>query len=414
MYGTTNGELHGSGGMDARADYEFADRYINREQARHRFGPLADEYARYQLRGDPLADALVESFAKQGPEARGHFERWLETDRLPEGASQALVEFAEAVRTPPPWVDFRKMKLGALTCQRLGPAQMLILSAWSLINGYHSAAAVKPLSFTGRLDRSAYRRLAETGRFVTEVSQTDGMRRLSDGFKTTVRVRVLHAQVRRMLSLSPDWDLKAWGVPINQGDMAGTVIEFSLLLLAGAREMGFRFTHEESEAVVHLWRYVGHLSGVEPGLLEEFETEERGMRFAYLVKLVQPGPDQDSLDLANALRRVPGEAAMRIGGGRPADVRMARFMERYHDGLAWAFNGEAIATNLEIPNPGWRYAIYPTRAIVGTMERVRRLLPSGTSLAAKLGNAAIRKRVKEMLEGAEPDFEAKREPKSAA
>src|SRR5690606_16887053 len=136
----------------------------------------------------------------------------------------------------------------------------------------------------------------------------------------------------------------------------GTVIEFSLLVLRGAREMGFHFTHEESEALVHLWRYVGHLSGVEPGLLEEFETEERGSRFAYLVKLVQPGPDQDSLDLTRALRAVPGEAAMRIGGGRAFDVRMARFMERYHDGLAWAFNGEEIATNLEIPNASWRYA----------------------------------------------------------
>jgi hypothetical protein len=400
--------------MDTKAEYEFADRYINREQARHRYGPLADAYARFQLRGDPLADALVESFSAEGPRAREHFERWLETDRLPEGASAALAAFAEAMRTPPPWADFQKMKLGALTYQRLGPAQMLILSAWSLINGYHSAAAVKPLSFTGRLDRGAYRRLAETGRFVTEVSQTDGMRRFSDGFKTTVRVRVLHAQVRRMLSLSPEWDRRAWGVAINQADMAGTVIEFSLLLLRGARAMGFCFSREESEAVVHLWRYVGHVSGVDPRLLEEFETEERGTRFAYLVKLIQPGPDQDSLDLADALRRVPGEAALRIGGGRPADVRMARFMERYHDGLAWAFNGEEIATNLEIPNPSWRFAIYPTRIVIGTLERARRILPFGTPLMARLGNRAIRQRVKEMLEGAEPDFEAKRERERSA
>ena len=40
---------------------------------------------------------------------------------------------------------------------------------------------------------------------------------------------------------------------------------------------------------------------------------------------------------------------------------------------------------------------------------VRRALPFGTELMAKLGNAAIRKRVREMLEGQEPDFEAKRE-----
>lgn len=218
MMGTPNGEARSG-------DLDFADRYVNREQARHRYGPLADEYARAQLRGDPLADALVASFAEEGPRAREAFESWLETDRLPKGASEALAAFAESVRTPPPWADFRVMRLGQRTYQRLGPAQLMILSAWSLINGYHSAAAVKPLAFTGRLDRGAYRRLAETGRFVTEVSQLDGVRRFADGFKTTVRVRVLHAQVRRMLSLSPAWDTKAWGVPINQADMAGTVIE---------------------------------------------------------------------------------------------------------------------------------------------------------------------------------------------
>lgn len=390
-------------------DFEFADRYVNREQARHRYGPLADEYARYQLRGDPLADALVEAFAARGPSERARFEEWLETDRVPEGSSEALAAFAESLRTPPSWADFQRMKLGARTYQRVGPSGMLILSAWSLINGYHSAPAVKPLTFTGRLDYGAYRRLAETGRFVAEVAQIDGMRRFGEGFKTTVRVRVLHAQVRRMLQLSPTWDTKAWGTPINQADMAATVIEFSLLLLAGAREMGFHFEPEESEAVVHLWRYVGLVSGVDPKLLEEFETEERGARFARLVHLIQPGPDQDSLDLAHALRRVPGEAAMRLGRGGRLDLLRARFLERYHDGLAWAFNGEAICTNLEIPHASWRAAIYPTRAIVGALEGVRRALPFGTELMAKLGNAAIRKRVREMLEGQEPDFEAKRE-----
>src|SRR5690606_3049555 len=184
MYGPTKGALRE--GTGKASGLEFADRYVNREQARHRYGPLADAYARAQLRGDTLADALVESLASECPAGRARFERWLETDRLPEDASGALAAFAESLRPPPAWADFQKMKLGSLTYQRLGPAQMLILSAWSLINGYHSAAAVKPLSFTGRRDRGAYRRLAETGRFVTEVSQTDGVRRFSDGYKTTV------------------------------------------------------------------------------------------------------------------------------------------------------------------------------------------------------------------------------------
>jgi hypothetical protein len=48
-----------------------------------------------------------------------------------------------------------------------------------------------------------------------------------------VRVRLIHARVRHALSRSPAWRPDAWGAPINQYDMAGTVLLFSSKLFEG-------------------------------------------------------------------------------------------------------------------------------------------------------------------------------------
>ncbi|MBK6807312.1 MAG: hypothetical protein IPG81_00120 [Sandaracinaceae bacterium] len=44
---------------------EFVERYVNREQARRTYGPLADRYARFYLEADPVADALADAIAER-------------------------------------------------------------------------------------------------------------------------------------------------------------------------------------------------------------------------------------------------------------------------------------------------------------------------------------------------------------
>lgn len=390
---------------------ELPTRYVNREAARRRYGDLADRYASFLVLGDPLADAAIEALEPLG-RARSHALvraalAAADPARVPD-APEALVALIRHVSDPPYWIDPERMDLGARTCQRLGKAQLFVLSAWSLMNGYHCSAAVKPLAFTGQLDRMAPRRLAETGRFVTETCQVGGMRRDAEGFAIAVRVRLMHAMVRRMLLRSPRWDSAAWGTPINQADMLGTIISFSLLLLAGARQLGFRFSRDESEAVLHLWRYSGWVSGVDPWLLSHLSDEERGTRFAEMVKLIQPGPDEDSRALAAALRTVTTQVA------RPGyEQRLAPLVERYHDGLTWAFNGDEMASALAIPNRRWRHAIVPTRAVVRSMELARRLLPGGSRAMAAFGNWSVRSDVARMLAGEEPSFQPVRQLRTA-
>lgn len=382
------------------------ERYMHRDEARRRYGADADRYGRSMMATDPLADAVaaLDDELGRGP-TRAMLERALSQGigEVPNAPAALRALFAH-VDEVPRWVDRRALDLGATTYQRLGAAGPLILSAWGLMNGYYVGAAVKPLAFTKQLDAKAPRRLAETGRFVIETAQVGGMERFSPGFQIAVRVRVLHAKVRRMLEASGRWDAQAWGAPINQADMLGTVIEFSLLVLAGARRVGFRFTDAEAEAIVHLWRYSGHVSGVDPWLLERLETETRGVAFAEMIKLVQGGPDEDSVALAAALRRVPLAFAQ-----TPFEKRLSPYLVKYHDGLTWAFNGAEICEPLQIPNSSWRHAIHPTRALVGGFERLRRLMPFGTALASRLGNQKVKADIAMMLGGEEPRFTPVRE-----
>ena len=316
--------------------------------------------------------------------------------------SPELRDFFVAVEAVPAWFDLSEINRGAFAYQRFGLIGMIILSAWSLLNGYHSSAAVKPLAMTGELRNNAQRRLAETARFVSEATQVNGLCRGHPGHEITVRVRLIHAYVRRKCLASAEWRTDEWGLPINQADMFGTLLEFSLLMMDGARRLGFELTDSEADAILALWRYCGHLSGVDPWLLAQLENESKARRIADLIHLVQPGPDEDSVALAEALLGVPGQ---NVPG--KASSWMARFITRFHHGLARALNGPEIADNLGLPDDVWQYAEYPARAIIMPLEKLRQRMPGGDRLAARIGNDAVRKDLQRLLRRVEPDFGAK-------
>ena len=106
-----------------------------------------------------------------------------------------------------------------------------------------------------------------------------------------------------------DWDYSSWDQPINQVQLAGTLMLFSLANLAGCQAMGMRFSDRERDAVFHLWRYVGLLMGLHPELVPT--SEDDTWRLFWLEADTEFLPDDDSRKLAQALhsRFAPGEAA---------------------------------------------------------------------------------------------------------
>ncbi len=91
----------------------------------------------------------------------------------------------------------------------------------------------------------------------------------------------------------------AGGLPINQTDQAATLGLFNGTLLLGVRALGYRVSRDESRAVMHLWKYVGWLMGIDDEWL--FDSERQQHRFNYHVVLVQDDVTPAGADLSRAL-----------------------------------------------------------------------------------------------------------------
>lgn len=170
---------------------------------------------------------------------------------------------------------------------RSGVLGRMTLGLYSLVHGY-APAGNEPLAFSGWLTETAARRLAETGRFVTGVNELDGMRPGGLGWKLTLKVRLMHAQVRSLILQSGRWQTTAWSLPINQHGMLATVLFVSSVFLDGLRKLGFHFTPQQADDYQHLWRYVDCVMGVDAALLPA--THEEAARLGGVIDLTQGPP----------------------------------------------------------------------------------------------------------------------------
>ncbi|MCB9589319.1 MAG: DUF2236 domain-containing protein [Polyangiaceae bacterium] len=372
---------------------------VNLDLARERYGTEVDEYAHYFYATDPLADAVIDDFEELGWQ-RG-FEmlaRALDRgiDAVADAPKSLRALFRQADRVPD-WVDWERVDLGARTFQRGGIHANVVLSAVSLMVAYRSSVANKPLLFTRALEQMAPRRLAETGRFVVAVCQENGLRRDAEGFKLAIRVRLMHAKVRHLIQRSPRWNAERWGAPINQANMAGTTMLFSLALVDGLRKLGFHISSREGAAVMHLWRYAGWLSGVDERLL--FDDEDSARHLYELGSMIQPGADEGGRALAAALSRAP-----QLHARNPVEAAVGRVVVRYIDGMAWALNGADLASDLRIQHKHWRHAIHLSRLMIRPLEGFRRTLPFGSELFAAWGNRTMHHGIAVQLRGLDADF----------
>jgi hypothetical protein len=232
---------------------------------------------------------------------------------------------------------------------------------------YTSPAGNKPLVFSGRLADKASRRLQETALFVRATIAPGGMRPHAPGWRSTLQVRLIHAQVRRMILASGRWDPDAWGTPINQHDELGTSLLFSSVVLEGLRQLGIRVTAADAESYMHLWRWSGWLMGIEPDLLPATESEAH--RLAALMAATQDPPDDDSRLLARALLEAPLREA------RPGSLAQAQRTVRIGRALCRMFVGDAVADGLGVPRTGWARATPWLRPVVGGIDRLGRVSP---------------------------------------
>ena len=176
----------------------------------------ADRYIEHTLIGDPEADAVIEELWRHTEHAPFELiEACMEGDE--EGMRNApplLRAFFEKLDTPPPWVDHEALDPGVRMFHRNSNLILAAFVGGTLVEGFATNIA-KSFFITGRVRDRGVRRLRQNNRHLIEIFMPHGLDREGDGWKLSVRVRLVHAQIRRLLSESGEWDREAWGMPIS-------------------------------------------------------------------------------------------------------------------------------------------------------------------------------------------------------
>jgi hypothetical protein len=369
---------------------------------RRQLGDIVDRVIPFYHRSDPLADEVAEAFSRKDPDRGWHMLDAVLTrgagavPRVP----RALRELCAQVEAVPPWVDWARLDRGGATHLRTGITGGLVLACSALPLIYSSPMANKPLAVTRKFMDRATLRLRQTAGFVAGTTAPGGLRCRAPGWKYTVQVRLLHAAARRVCRGRRGrsiWNAAAWGEPLNQADLAHTNLLFSVDHLHRLRRAGFRVSRTEAEAVVHLWRYSGHLLGIDPALL--CATEAEGRRLLRVLQSAEEPPDDDARELARALmeRAIPDLLLARPPGAGPS------WVTDYCYGFSHALIGGRLARRLGYRPTRWRHAAGPlTRAFITPLEIWRQFVPGAQGLVLALGRRRVRRRLGKDPESARP------------
>lgn len=175
----------------------------------------------------------------------------------------AIEPFLRSVYCVPKWVDWDAVQRGQDVFVRYGPAACMCLFYLSLVGGFSAPKINKVLTSTGYLNADqVMRRIYETFSMIVDCMEHGALRPGGKGWLSCLRVRFLHAKVRRRLLEHRAWDVEEWGVPINQEDLGVTQVSFSYNVVLGIEAMGTPVTQQERDDYTHLWRYIGYLMGI--------------------------------------------------------------------------------------------------------------------------------------------------------
>jgi hypothetical protein len=224
--------------------------------------------------GDPVADTPVAAVLERGGvDAVSAIMRTLvRVDQpVPEELPDEIQAYLAETLPLPEWADERKIKRGQQLFETWGVQIAVCLFCASLPSSYAAAKGVKVLYLTARLDTDARRRVMETGQFLIDALPDGGLDEEGKGRRTIQRVRLMHAAVRHLIKArneqTPGMWHPDWGTPINQEDLAGTLLAFSYVVADPMRRLGVRMPAKDVDAYLHLWNVIGHLLGVRDELL---------------------------------------------------------------------------------------------------------------------------------------------------
>ena len=273
-----------------------------------------------------LADALVET-----PELAliNHSNLREELDHMP----SEVVDYFDPIEAPD-WVDPEKIRIASELWMANTIPMLLTLYSASLPACYLIKRGIPALYTTQKLAKGKYisQRLYETAFMLDAVMDPSGMKVITGikakpkrkrylwgrGYLAAKKVRALHAAMRLMLKhpvhqpkKAPLWDM-ANGEPINQEDLAFTLLTFGLLLPQGIQKWGCTVSLEQREAFLHLWKVVGYVMGIRTDLTTDRWDEAASLYNRLLAR--EAGASHAGRELTHTVMDFVGRFLPRFGG----------------------------------------------------------------------------------------------------
>ena len=334
------------------------------ERARAVDPDVTSRYIEHTTLGDPEADELMEALADLGSEGSRQVLQLAMDAESPADLRElppVVRDFFEEIAVPPDWVDFAAYTPGIRMFHRNSRLVLGAMVGGTLVEGF-STNISKSFFITGRVRDQGVRRLKQNNRHMVEIFLPGGMQRSGDGWKLSVRIRLVHAQVRRLLNGSEDWDHEARGTPISAAHVGYAITAFSARLLKHLRSLGAVFDEEERASFLQVWRYSGYLMGIPETIL--FKDEDEALRLYDIGTLCEPDPEMEAVAMASAL---VNSAPLIIGIDEPEErQRLAKYVFT----ISRALIGNKLADQLHYPKS-------PTRGVLAwfrMQERYHRLL----------------------------------------
>ena len=260
---------------------------------------------KYRSMTDPIADHTVAQIIGGGQtlQANTFLKQLIENDDFPTDAPKVLQDYIAQTQTLPAWANPDLIKQGEKLFSVYGGELSMLLLCKSLPASYACWRGAKVLYSTGRLaehrgsTQKFTRRLMETSQFVINVMAEGGMSTTGKGIRTAQKVRLMHASIRYFLK-QYGWDAATLGEPINQEDLAGTLMAFAVYPLEGMEQLGIQISTAEQDAYIHTWNVVGHIMGVNPDFFPKNYKE--GLDLGYRILDHQKGESQEGKELLKA------------------------------------------------------------------------------------------------------------------
>jgi hypothetical protein len=385
---------------------------------------------RLRQQGDPLADSTVEAVLEKYPATdvldvlqhlvrippRAERPRLYERLGIDPELRDNLESFFRQSASLPPWMDADLVRRGKEVYQQQVFFTFVTLACASLPACYCWSPESSILGITGRLKRDVPSRLPETAQMVVDVMASEalfhGTEAAGPGLRAVVKVRLMHAVIRQLIMgrgriatvlerehgegedlarlrkekffarfVVPEgsdedrpksWNVNRDGVPINQEQLAATLLTFSYVTLNAIRQFRVHISEADERAFMHRWNVIGHLLGIDDAITTRLDrTADAEVLFHKVMTrnrrpaIDGPGLERALLDYleSNLARRAP--IFSRLGG-----TRIARILTRE---LSGDDTSEVIGVRLGTGDRIYRVPLWAGLKLFGSLKNIRGL-----------------------------------------